>query len=44
MDDEYFDDELENCWYCNGEGWGIIGLDWDCEDPINGPFDGEAER
>lgn len=34
----------EECWYCGGEGWGIVGTDWDSDDPINGPYDGETER
>lgn len=27
-----------------GEGYGIVGTDWDSDDPINGPYDGEIER
>lgn len=33
-----------DCWYCGGEGWGIVGTNWDSHDPINGPYDGEIER
>ena len=33
----------EDCHYCCGQGWGIIGVDWDSPDPINGPYDGESE-
>lgn len=32
------------CYYCGGDGWGIVGTDWDCSDGINGPYDGEIER
>ena len=38
------DDDWEPCWRCNGHGWGIVGVDWDCEDAINGPYDGETEK
>lgn len=31
------------CWRCHGEGYGMVGLDWDSDDPINGPYDGESE-
>jgi len=34
-------DEL--CHYCQGEKWGIVGVHWDSDDPINGPYDGEIE-
>jgi hypothetical protein len=37
-------DALESCHFCDGDGWGIIGTNWDCEDPINGPYDGEIEQ
>lgn len=41
----FFDDELDNprCWQCGGHGWGIVGVDWECDDAINGPYDGETE-
>lgn len=32
-----------NCWHCGGEGAGIVGSDWDSDDPINGPYDGDVE-
>lgn len=32
------------CHYCGGEGWGIVGCDWDSDDPINGPYDGETQK
>jgi len=34
----------ESCHTCGGEGWGIVGCDWDSDDPINGPYDGEVQR
>lgn len=42
-DYEYDDDESAECSYCGGEGWGIVGVDWDTDDAINGPYDGETE-
>ena len=33
-----------NCWYCHGEGWGVVGDDWDCTDGVNGPYPGETEK
>ena len=47
LNDEFYDDEDENdnpCPHCHGEGWGIIGVDWECDDPINGPYDGDIEK
>ncbi len=41
--DEEYDPSTAPCTYCDGEGWGIIGVDWDCDDPINGPYDNEIE-
>ena len=48
--DEYVeyggDDERDRvlaCPTCNGQGWGFVGTDWDSDDPINGPYDGESE-
>jgi hypothetical protein len=42
-DDEFFDepdnDEFFLCSYCDGDGWGIVGTDWDTDDAINGPYD-----
>jgi len=43
QDDEY-DPENALCTYCGGEGWGIVGVNWDSDDPINGPYDGDIER
>ena len=43
-DDDYDDGENHRCHYCGGEGWGIVGTDWDSDDPINGPYNGEVER
>lgn len=44
-DIDYDEDRVGNaCPTCGGEGWGIVGTDWDCEDGINGPYDGEIER
>jgi len=34
----------DTCWRCGGEGYGLIGADWDCDDPLNGPYDGEIEE
>lgn len=42
--DHDYDDEERACWHCHGEGYGVIGDDWDCDDPINGPYDGEVQR
>lgn len=42
-DDFYGDPEELECWHCCGEGWGIVGTDWDSDDPINGPYNGEVE-
>ena len=39
-----YDDDDEFCWQCGGDGWGIVGVDWDSDDPINGPYNGEIER
>lgn len=44
---DYWDDDGEpqyNCHYCGGEGWGLVGTDWDSDDPINGPYDGESQE
>ena len=43
-EDDDYDDEPHVCWHCHGEGWGVVGDDWDSNDPINGPYDGEVER
>jgi hypothetical protein len=39
--DPWMDDE---CWQCGGEGWGVVGNDWDSDDSINGPYPGEVQR
>jgi hypothetical protein len=43
---EYDDDgnPTHECYYCRGEGWGVVGCDWDSDDPINGPYDGDVQR
>lgn len=45
-DERYWRDPDDEpvCWYCHGEGWGIVGNDWDSDDPINGPYDGDVQR
>jgi len=43
-DDEYLlgdEEQWEPCHTCGGDGWGIVGKDWDSDDYINGPYDGE---
>lgn len=46
-DDEYdlcsdpFDDL---CPDCGGDGWGVVGTDFQTDDAINGPYDGEIIR
>jgi hypothetical protein len=42
--DDFDDDEPATCHYCDGEGYGIVGTDWDSDDPINGPYDGDIQR
>jgi hypothetical protein len=45
--DEYGQVECMDCWACptcHGEQWGIIGVDWEMDDPINGPYDGDVEK
>lgn len=32
------------CHYCHGEGYGIVGCDWDSDDPINGPYNGDIQK
>jgi len=34
FDEEDYGDEEKWCHYCGGEGWGIEGHDWDCDDPL----------
>jgi hypothetical protein len=45
-DDEFdLSDPLDDlCPTCGGDGWGIVGTDWDCDDAINGPYNGQIER
>jgi ribosomal protein S27AE len=43
-DDSDHDDAPALCPTCGGDGWCIVGLDYDVEDGVNGPFDGETER
>jgi hypothetical protein len=42
--DDYDSDDDDSCSYCGGDGWGIVGTDWDTDDAINGPYDGEIEK
>jgi hypothetical protein len=44
FDDDLVPDPDADCWRCHGEGWGMVGCDWDSDDPINGPYNGEIER
>ena len=39
---DYDDPDLELCHTCRGDGWGIVGVDWDSDDYINGPYDGQV--
>jgi hypothetical protein len=43
FDDFDGDPDDLRCHYCRGEGWGIIGCDWDSDDPVN-EFPGEIQR
>ena len=45
-DDEdcWGDEDDDRCETCGGDGWGIVGTDWDCDDGINGPYDGEVAK
>lgn len=42
------DDECSICnpasHYCGGDGYGIVGTDWDTDDAVNGPYDGEVQK
>lgn len=38
------DEDDDSCSYCGGDGWGIVGTDWGCEDGVNGPYNGEIEQ
>lgn len=33
--DSWSDEPVHLCWHCGGEGFGIVGVDWDQDDPIN---------
>ena len=45
FDEDFVDeDEDRTCHYCDGDGWGIVGTDWDSDDPINGPYDGKVQQ
>lgn len=41
--DDIGDEDSDLCHYCDGDGWGLVGLDWDCQDGVNGPYDGETD-
>lgn len=43
-DDDCTEHDYDWCWRCQGDGGGIVGTDWDSDDPINGPYDGEYEK
>ena len=43
-DDDDYDDGDNECWYCHGDGSGMVGVDWDSDDLINGPYPGDVER
>jgi len=44
-DFEYHEfDESSRCHYCDGDGWGLVGVDWDTDDPVNGPYEGDIQR
>lgn len=44
--DDFGDDDPDTqpCHTCRGDGYGIVGTDWDCTDGINGPYPGETEK
>ena len=44
LNDDLNDEHDWRCSYCGGDGWGIVGTDWDTDDAINGPYNGETER
>jgi hypothetical protein len=45
-DDYEYTDFAEDscCHYCCGEGFGIVGTDWDSDDGVNGPYPGDIEQ
>jgi hypothetical protein len=38
------DPDEQRCWRCHGQGWGIVGCDWDSDDPDDESSDGEIEE
>jgi len=38
------DPHRKTCWQCHGEGYGVVGDDWESDDPINGPYSGEITK
>ena len=42
--DEMWSEDMNDCHYCDGDGWGIVGVDWDSKDPLWGPRDGDIEE
>jgi hypothetical protein len=38
------DPDYDACHQCSGDGWGIVGVDWDSDDYINGPYDGDIDE
>ena len=41
-DEDDYDPDSNFCHQCRGDGWVTVGLDIDCDDGMNGPFDGET--
>jgi hypothetical protein len=37
-----FGNNLDLCRTCHGDGWVIVGLEVDCDDGVNGPFNNET--
>lgn len=44
MAPELFAEWDERCPTCHGDQWVIVGTDIDCDDGVNGPYDGETIR
>lgn len=46
VDDDWDDrdPDEQRCHFCGGDGWGMVGCDWDSDDPINGPYDGDIDK
>ena len=38
------DEDDEDCWQCGGDGWGIVGVDWDGDPEEYGADDGEVVK